>query len=91
MIADNGRRAFARPARRLRPGDMIVFAEDLSAEVADKGESGEVSLRFNVGGAELIAALQRHGEMPLPPYIKREAGADERDVADYQTMFAEIE
>ena len=83
--------AFARPARRLRPGDIVAFADDFSAEVARKGEGGEVLLRFNVGGADLIAALQRHGEMPLPPYIKREAGADERDKADYQTMFAEIE
>jgi S-adenosylmethionine:tRNA ribosyltransferase-isomerase len=83
--------AFARPARRLRPGDTVIFAEDFSAEVAEKGEGGEVLLRFNVGGADLIAALQRHGEMPLPPYIKRDGGADERDRADYQTMFAEIE
>ena len=84
-------RAFARPARRLRPGDIVTFAEGFSAEVVEKGEGGEVLLRFNVGGAGLIAALQRHGEMPLPPYIKREGGADERDKADYQTMFAEIE
>lgn len=84
-------RAFARPGRRLRPGDIVTFAEGFSAEVVEKGEGGEVLLRFNVGGADLIAALQRHGEMPLPPYIKREGGADERDKADYQTMFAEIE
>ena len=83
--------AFARPAKRLRPGDTINFTDDLSAQVVEKGEGGEVLLRFNVGGADLIAALQRHGEMPLPPYIKREGGADERDRADYQTMFAEIE
>ena len=89
--AVNEWRAFARPAKRLRQGDTVVFAEDLSAEVVDKGEGGEVSLRFDVGGADLVAALQRHGEMPLPPYIRREAGADERDLADYQTMFAEIE
>jgi S-adenosylmethionine:tRNA ribosyltransferase-isomerase len=83
--------AFARPAKRLRPGDIVTFAEGFSAEVAAKGEGGEVLFRFNVGGADLIAALQRHGEMPLPPYIKRDGGADERDRADYQTMFAEIE
>ncbi len=84
-------RAFARPARRLRPGDIVTFAEGFSAEVVEKGEGGEVLLRFNVGGADLIAALQRHGEVPLPPYIKREGGADERDKADYQPMFAELE
>ena len=89
--AANEWRAFARPAKRLRLGDAIIFADGLSAEVVDKGEGGEVLLRFDVGGADLIAALQRHGEMPLPPYIRREGGADERDRVDYQTMFAEIE
>ena len=87
----NAWRAFARPAKRLRPGDTVAFAEDLTAEVAEKGDGGEVLLRFNVGGADLIAALQRHGEMPLPPYIRRDGGADERDHWDYQTMFAKIE
>jgi len=84
-------RAFARPAKRLRPGDVVAFASDLSAEVVEKGEGGEVLLRFDRSGPDLIAALYDHGEMPLPPYIRREAGADARDVADYQTMFAEIE
>ena len=81
-------RAFARPARRLRPGDRVSFAEDFAAEVAERGEGGEVALRFDRGGAELIAALQRHGEMPLPPYIRRAGGADPQDRGDYQTMFA---
>jgi S-adenosylmethionine:tRNA ribosyltransferase-isomerase len=35
-----------------------------------------------------MAALAAVGRMPLPPYIKRPAGADERDRADYQTIFA---
>jgi len=83
-------RAFARPAKRLRVGDVVAFASDLSAEVRDKREGGEVLLRFDKSGPDLIAALYDHGEMPLPPYIKREAGADERDRRDYQTMFAEI-
>ena len=83
-------RAFARPARRLRPGDTMAFAPDLAAEVLEKAEGGEVLLRFDKSGPELISALYDHGEMPLPPYIRRAAGADARDHADYQTMFAEI-
>lgn len=79
-------RAFARPARRLRPGDRIVFAPEFSAEVAEKGEAGEVTLAFDRGGAELMAALERHGFMPLPPYMGRDA--DARDRSDYQTLFA---
>ena len=81
-------RAFARPAKKLRPGDSIVFAPDLSADVTDKGEAGEVTLTFSRSGPELMAALEAHGTMPLPPYIKRAAGEGAEDSQDYQTVFA---
>jgi len=81
-------RAFARPARKLKPGDAIAFDGGLSATVAGKGEGGEVELAFDRGGAELMAALAAVGRLPLPPYIKRPGGADERDRSDYQTIFA---
>ncbi len=91
QVATDSWRTFARPAKKLKPGDRVAFAEGFGAVVAEKGEAGEVTLRFDRGGPELFEALERHGEMPLPPYIKREAGADERDRADYQTMFARVE
>ena len=81
-------RAFARPAKKLRPGDRIVFADDLAADVTEKGEAGEVTLTFSCGGPELMAALEAHGTMPLPPYIKRAAGEGAEDSSDYQTVFA---
>jgi S-adenosylmethionine:tRNA ribosyltransferase-isomerase len=84
-------RAFARPAKRLKAGDIIQFAEDFSAQVLAKGEAGEVTLKFPVGGADLIAALGRHGRMPLPPYIRRPEGALATDREDYQTIFAKTE
>ena len=84
-------RAYARGARRLRPGDRIEFAEDLAAEVVEKSPDGEVTLRFDREGAAFRDALLRHGAMPLPPYIKRPVGGDARDIADYQTMFARAE
>lgn len=80
--------AFARPAKRLHPGDHIVFANDLSAEVVAKGEGGEVDLSFSCAGPDLFAALERYGAMPLPPYIKRPDGPNPADRADYQTLFA---
>lgn len=79
--------AFARPAKKLAPGDRIAFAADFTAEVAAKGEGGEVTLRFDRSGEELMSALARHGRMPLPPYIRRPA-AEPEDDADYQTIFA---
>jgi S-adenosylmethionine:tRNA ribosyltransferase-isomerase len=87
-VAADRWRAFARPARKLKQGDAIAFDGGLSAEVAEKGEGGEVELAFDRGGAALMAALAEVGRMPLPPYIKRPGGADERDRADYQTIFA---
>lgn len=80
--------ALVRPARRLREGDTVDFAGGLAARVAAKGEAGQVTLVFNRAGAELMAALEAVGAMPLPPYIKRPGLADDRDRADYQTMFA---
>jgi len=81
-------RVFARPARKLREGDVIAFEDGLSAAVVNKGEGGEIELAFDRGGSELMAALAEVGRMPLPPYIKRPGGADERDRVDYQTIFA---
>lgn len=83
-------RAFARPAKRLAAGDRVVFGGDFAAEVAAKGAGGEVTLRFPFGGAKLLAALHRHGAMPLPPYIKRAAPLA-ADAADYQTVYAKRE
>ncbi len=86
-LGEAGWLAFAKGARRLSPGDRIEFAPGFAAAVAAKTATGEVSLRFDRAGADLRAALQRHGAMPLPPYIKR-AAAEERDQRDYQTIYA---
>ncbi len=76
---------FARPAKRLKPGDIITIADNLAAEVIDKTPSGEVIIRWQTD--DLVAALEKHGHMPLPPYIER---ADEAaDKQDYQTCYAE--
>ena len=80
--------AFAKPARRLRPGDVINFTDEFSAAVEAR-DGPEVSLVFDRGGAALTEALQSHGAMPLPPYIRRAADAQDRD--DYQTVFARRE
>jgi len=77
----------ARPARKLKPGDRVLFG-DLNAEVVDRGENGEAEIRFALSGAALDAAIASQGEMPLPPYIAGKRKPDARDVSDYQTLFA---
>jgi S-adenosylmethionine:tRNA ribosyltransferase-isomerase len=81
-------RAFARPARRCRPGDRLQFGADLDAQVIAKCEGGEITLRFACTPEVLLERLETCGRMPLPPYIRRPAEGDARDGADYQTMFA---
>jgi len=82
-------RVFAKPARKLNPRDYIVFAPGFAADCVGGGDMGERQLRFNVAGRDLIDMLERHGVMPLPPYIKRPEEGDDADRDSYQTMFAE--
>jgi S-adenosylmethionine:tRNA ribosyltransferase-isomerase len=89
-------RALVKPAKKLSPGDRIRFGNEgkvcllghLDAEVEAKGVEGEVTLSFSFHGAVLDQAIADLGEVPLPPYIASKRAPDDRDVADYQTMFA---
>ncbi len=91
-------RALVRPAKKLKVGERVRFGETsestacllaaLNAEVEEKGEAGEVLLRFEFAGAALDEAIERLGSAPLPPYIAARRAPEERDRADYQTMFA---
>jgi S-adenosylmethionine:tRNA ribosyltransferase-isomerase len=92
-------RAFAKPGKKLAPGDAIRFGEEgkvcflgqLDATVEGKGEGGEITLSFAFHGAVLDQAIAERGDMPLPPYIAGKRKPDEQDRADYQTMFAHDE
>ena len=82
--------AFARPARKLKTGDRLDFAEGLSATITEKREGGEICLQLSHGGTALMAILERIGRLPLPPYLRRTQGSDAHDREDYQTIFAKI-
>ena len=91
--------ALARPAKRLAIGDRIRFGGEgdacllgtLDATVEEKGEGGEIRLRFDFTGAALDEAVATVGHIPLPPYIAAKRPDDAQDRADYQTMFAHEE
>ena len=94
-------RALVKPAKKLKVGERIRFGETressaclldaLDAEVEEKGEAGEVTLRFAFHGAALDEAIDRLGAPPLPPYIAARRPIAPSDRADYQTMFAREE
>ncbi len=77
----------ARPARRLKTGKKILFGENLSAEVLEKTDEGRVFVRFETA-ENFNDILDRIGQTPLPPYIKREGEKLENDKDRYQTVFA---
>jgi S-adenosylmethionine:tRNA ribosyltransferase-isomerase len=82
--------SFARPTKRLRPGDGLAFAGGLAAKVEAKNEDGSVVLAFDILGPAFLASLEQGGAVPLPPYI-RGGVADAQDRADYQTLFAKYD
>lgn len=84
-------KAFAKPAKKLKPGDQINFAGSLDATVLEKGEAGEVTVLFNQKGAALREALNDAGVMPLPPYIASQRLVDDQDKSDYQTIYSKID
>ena len=95
-IGDASWWAFAKPGRRLRPGDRIHFGHagrvcllgTLEAKVEEKLDDGRVRLAFGFHGAYLDEAIAALGDAPLPPYIASRRAPDERDRTDYQTVYA---
>lgn len=79
--------ALAKPLRKLRAGEEIVFSAALSARVVAIAE-GQLRLAFNLAGPDFDAALAEAGAMPLPPYIAALRAPDDEDKRDYQTVFA---
>ncbi|PZU20670.1 MAG: tRNA preQ1(34) S-adenosylmethionine ribosyltransferase-isomerase QueA [Shinella sp.] len=92
-VAANCWHAFAKPGKRIKEGDRIRFTSadgsaEIEALVTEKREAGEVALTFDLSGPDLDAAIATVGHIPLPPYIAAKRAEDERDRADYQTIYA---
>jgi S-adenosylmethionine:tRNA ribosyltransferase-isomerase len=77
--------ALVRPGRKLPVGERIAFDGGLEAEIMARGEFGERTVRFH-GEGDLYQRFEKIGHVPLPPYIKREDRAADRE--RYQTVFA---
>ncbi|MBI3149556.1 MAG: tRNA preQ1(34) S-adenosylmethionine ribosyltransferase-isomerase QueA [Betaproteobacteria bacterium] len=76
--------AQVRASHAPKPGSVLLLEGVLAVEVL--GREGEFFLLKFPGEEDLIELLERHGKLPLPPYIRR-AAADE-DEARYQTVYA---
>ncbi|MBI5556124.1 MAG: tRNA preQ1(34) S-adenosylmethionine ribosyltransferase-isomerase QueA [Deltaproteobacteria bacterium] len=74
-------------SKRLRSGQKIIFSDNFYGEVVDILPEGKARLHLSFQG-ELAPLLNQFGQLPLPPYIKREQGEEPRDRERYQTVFA---
>jgi S-adenosylmethionine:tRNA ribosyltransferase-isomerase len=93
-LGDGCWRALARPARRLKQGELLALEAPgqppLAVElVGVEQASGTVVIRFPADrdtAAAIEGLLERYGEIPLPPYIQQHDPSDDKR---YQTRFAE--
>lgn len=78
------------PGQKLHPGSEMVFRGPrhvLHGEILDRHFHGRRTLRlWSEGGVSVEDAIDDIGHMPLPPYIKRDDTASDRD--RYQTVYA---
>jgi S-adenosylmethionine:tRNA ribosyltransferase-isomerase len=84
-LGDGSWEALARPARKLRPGTRVDCGPGLEIEVLAQIGEGLVRVRPHAAGS-LEAALERVGDLPLPPYIHEYPA----DPGRYQTVYADV-
>lgn len=75
-----------RASKAPRPGGRLQLPDGLQATVLSGGEEPYRRLLFTGGGDSFLRTLERSGRIPLPPYIRRDADAVDRE--RYQTVFA---
>ena len=89
-------RAMVRPGGKLKPGRRVEIADGFAVDILDSAPDGTRLVRL-AGDADPWTLIQRHGRVPLPPYIVRDArdGAplrppldDAEDRERYQTVYA---
>ncbi|MGH7453483.1 MAG: tRNA preQ1(34) S-adenosylmethionine ribosyltransferase-isomerase QueA, partial [bacterium] len=76
-----------KPARKVRVGNRLSVGKELVCDVIDNTVSGGRVVRFNYNG-DFFEAVERLGQSPLPPYVKREP--EPMDKERYQTVYARV-
>ncbi|MDH3753051.1 MAG: S-adenosylmethionine:tRNA ribosyltransferase-isomerase, partial [Acidimicrobiia bacterium] len=80
---DGSWECLVRPSRRVAPGTRLAAGDDLVVTVGDDLGGGRRLVQLDAE-ARLLDALERHGEMPLPPYL--DGGIE--DPERYQTVYS---
>ena len=78
-----------KPAKRLRVGTEINLPDEQRATIDTVHGNGHYTIAF-ADAATVQGLIARHGEIPLPPYIRRPDGPLPLDRTRYQTVFADV-
>ncbi len=77
-----------KPKKKNPVGLVVIFNQgELSCEIVGQSSSGANLARFDYSG-DIFNLLDKIGNTPLPPYIKREP--DTKDIDRYQTVYAKV-
>ncbi len=82
-------KAMCRPAARMNNGDVYRCGDCIDIEILSDLGGGFKTVNISTDMPSLEDALLKAGDIPLPPYIRRNA-RNEEDTRRYQTVFAEI-
>lgn len=74
-------------SKRPKPGAKLKFGPDLQGEVSEILSDATVSVRLFWNG-DLDQVLSKYGNVPLPPYIRRDSRSGAEDRERYQTVYA---
>ncbi|MBV9109141.1 MAG: tRNA preQ1(34) S-adenosylmethionine ribosyltransferase-isomerase QueA [Gemmatimonadetes bacterium] len=77
--------ALVRPGAKLKPGRTVEVSDELQVEIVESTPGGERIVRLHTN-LPLAEALDRYGEVPLPPYVQHRATEEDRE--RYQTVYA---
>ena len=86
QLEDTMWEVLVKPARKVRIGNRLVIADSIGCDVIDNTISGGRVVKFDDNGKDFFDLVEEVGNSPLPPYIKRETEAIDKE--RYQTVYA---
>ena len=86
VLDDRRALAHVRASRSPKPGSRLRLADAIDVEVL--GRQDDLFLLDFQDDAPLLQLLDRHGSLPLPPYITHAAGVSDEE--RYQTIYARM-
>lgn len=77
--------ALVRPGKKIKPGEELFAGDIPVVRMGRRTDAGDTFVVDIIADGDALDLLERHGEMPLPPYIETRLD----DPGRYQTVYAD--